>query len=318
MQIARSRLMHCAMVAATLAAMASCTPGLDAGTAHAQGMMPSSPFPIPHGPDSASFRIHRFESGVFGNVRYLRVFLPAGYDDPANATRRYPVLYLNDGQSVFAAMPVPGHSSWRVERTVDSLVKHGVIPPLIVVGIDNAGAQRAHEYLPYPYPYNNPPELTSAGRRYPDFLLREVVPFINMTYRTLPDPAHTGLGGSSFGGLATAFAMMAKPGVFGRVLIESPTLFVDHQHIFRDVRYVQEWPERIYLGVGTNEGARRVCPDAAHPQGVVRDVQQFATMLRAAGVDSSRIKVVMTPCALHNEDAWGARLPDALTFLFGK
>lgn len=279
--------------------------------------MPSSPYPVPHGTDSASFRVHRFVSGVFGDVRYLRVYLPDGYDRPENANRRYPVLYMNDGQTLFESMPEPEHASWRVESTVSSLVKKGVIPPLIVVGIDNGGPMRAHEYLPYPYPYINPPELAPAGRRYPDFLVREVMPFINSSYRTLTDPSHTAIGGSSFGGLSAAFTVMAKPGVFGRVLIESPTFFVDHEHIFRDVRYVSQWPERVYMGVGTNEGARRTCPDSAHPQGIVRDVQQFASMLRDAGVDSSRIKVVITPCATHNADAWAARLPAALTFLFG-
>ena len=281
-------------------------------------MVPSSPYPVPHGPDSASFRVHRFVSGVFGNVRYLRVFLPDGYDSPENADRRYPVLYLSDGQTAFESMPEPHHSTWRVEHTVHSLVRRGVIPPMIVVAIDNAGPQRAHEYLPYPLLTINPPEPAPAGRRYPDFLAREVVPFINMTYRTLADPSHTALGGSSLGGLVAAFTVMARPGLFGRILVESPSFFVDDEHIFRDVRYVQEWPERIYIGVGTNEGARRVCPDSAHPIRMVRDAEQFASMLRAAGVDSSHIKVVVAPCATHNEDAWAARLPEALTFLFGR
>jgi predicted alpha/beta superfamily hydrolase len=284
-------------------------------------MIPPEPYPVPHGPDSASFRIHRFVSGVFGNVRYLRVYLPAGYDAPENASERYAVLYLSDGQTAFEAMPERDHATWRVEHAVTSLVRRGVIPPIIVVAIDNAGPQlRAHEYLPYPVPTLNPPEPAPVGRRYPDFLAREVVPFINMTYRTLADPSHTVLGGSSLGGLVAAFTMMAKPGVFGRYLIESPSFWVDDEHIFRDARYVDasQWPERVYLGVGTNERARRTCSAADQPDRMTRDVQEFAAMLRTSGMDSSRVKVVVTTCAMHNEDAWAARLPDALTFLFGK
>ena len=306
-----------AVLTMTICAVIACAPGLDAGTASAQTLIPPAPMPVPRGPDSAAFRVHRFVSGVFENARYLRVLLPDGYDAPENATRRYPVLYLNDGQSLFDAMPLPGHSSWRVEKTVAALVRKGVIPPIIVVGIDNAGAQRAHEYLPYPYQFINPPEPAPVGRRYPDFLVREVVPFINMTYRTLPDPSHTAIGGSSFGGLSAAFTMMAKPGVFGRVLIESPSFAVDQEHIFRDARYVSTWPERVYLGVGTNEGGKSPCPVRDHPDRMTRDVLDFASMLRAAGVDSSHVKVVVASCAMHNEDAWAARLPDALTFLFG-
>lgn len=291
---------------------------LHASAAAAQGMSAPFPPPVPRGPDSAAFRIHRFASGIFGNMRYLRVFLPEGYDRPENAARRYPVLYLNDGQNVFAAFAVGTHPTWRAEETATALARKGVIPPIIIVAIDNAGEQRAHEYLPYPAPRLHPPEPAPNGRRYPEFLTREVVPFINMTYRTLADPSHTALGGSSFGGLAATFTMMRTSGVFGRLLIESPSFWVDQQHIFRDMQYVNEWPERIYLGVGTNEGDKRVCPVRDQPDYITAGVLDFAARLREAGVDSSRIKVLVVPCAIHEEEAWAARLPAALTFLFGK
>lgn len=300
----------------------SCTGNVSGGgVAGAQGLYQVDA-PAQRVPPSATvvgdLRIHRFVSGVFANERNLRVLVPEGYDRPENAHRRYPVLYLDDGQNLFdpTHSPVPGE--WKVDETVQALVAAGTIPPMIVVGIDNAGPTlRAHEYLPYPYPQLRPPELAPVGRRYPDFLVREVLPFINAHYRTLSDPAHTALGGSSLGGLSTAFVMMAKPGVFGRVLIESPSLTVDDDHIFRDVRYVSQWPERIYLGVGTNEAARPVCPPATRPDRLVRTLVAFADTLRHAGVDSSHIRVVITLCARHDEEAWAARLPAALTFLFG-
>lgn len=303
-------------------AAVSCTGNVGGnGVAHAQGLYqvdaPAQRVP-PSRTVVGDLRIHRFVSGVFANERNLRVLVPDGYDLPENAHRRYPVLYLDDGQNLFdpTHSPVPGE--WKVDETVHALIAAKKIPPMIVVGIDNAGPQlRAHEYLPYPYQYLRPPELDPVGRRYPDFLVREVLPFINAHYRTLADPAHTALGGSSLAGLSTAFVMMAKPGVFGRVLIESPPLYVDKYHIFRDARYVSQWPERIYLGIGTNEAARPVCPPADRPDRIVRDLQAFADTLEHAGVDSSRIRVVITPCARHDEDAWAARLPAALTFLFG-
>jgi len=301
----------------TICAAIACAAGLEAGTASAQTLLPPTPMPVPHGPDSAVFRVHRFVSGVFENARYLRVYLPSGYDLPENEDRRYPVLYMNDGQEMFDAMPERGHGSWHADKIVAALVDRGIIAPMIVVGIDNAGVQRAHEYLPYPVLNINPPEPSPAGRRYGEFLVREVLPFINMTYRTMPDPSHTGIGGASFGGLSAAFVIMSNPGVFGRVLIESPSFYADNEHILRDMRYVSEWPERVYLGVGTNEGGKSPCPARDHPDRMTRDVLDFASTLRAAGVDSSRVKVVVTSCAMHNEDAWATRLPDALTFLFG-
>jgi predicted alpha/beta superfamily hydrolase len=110
---------------------------------------------------------------------------------------------------------------------------------------------------------------------------------------------------------------VARPGVFGRQLIESPSLYVDDAHIFRDAAGVTSWPGRIWLGVGTNEGGRPGCrPDAAEPE-LVRDVRRFARLLGAAGVDPSRVRVSVVPCAAHTESAWGARLPGALSFLFG-
>jgi enterochelin esterase-like enzyme len=302
-------------------AAVSCTGNVGGnGVAHAQGLyqveapaqrVPPSPTVV------GDLRVHRFVSGVFANVRSLRVLVPDGYDRPENATRRYPVLYLDDGQNLFDATTSPAHAEWKVDETVRALTAAGKIPPMIVVGIDNAGpALRAHELLPYPFTYP-PQDLAPIGRRYPDFLVREVVPFINDHYRTLTDPSHTALGGSSLAGLSTAYVIMARPGVFGRVLIESPSLYVDHEHIFHDAAYVKEWPERVYLGIGTSETGRGRCSSAEHPDMLVGEVQRFAAMLRDDGVDSSRVHVEIAPCAHHDEDAWAARLPTALTFLFG-
>lgn len=288
----------------------------------ARPLPPSSRFvsgQAPGGHVTGDLRLHELRSRVFGNTRTLRVLVPDGYDSPEHAGRRYPALYLNDGQNLFdSTTSMFNPMEWRVDETVRALVAAGRIPPLIVVGIDNAGRQqRFTEYFPYVDEYLRPPEPDPQGERYPEFLVDEVVPFVEARYRVLGDAAHRGLGGSSAGALAAMYTAVARPGAFGRLLIESPSIYVDEAHILRDAASVETWPERIYLGAGTNERGQPDCdPSAQTDSELVRDVRRFAQLLEGAGVDPERISVVVTPCAVHDEAAWAARLPQALTFLF--
>jgi predicted alpha/beta superfamily hydrolase len=279
-----------------------------------------------HSPNvTGDLRLHSLTSKVFGNTRYLRVLLPDGYDAPENHDRHYPVLYLADGQNLFdPATSVFGPSEWRADETVHELVAEQRIGPLIVVGVDDAGRDaRAHEYLPWPdtaaahgYPqYDRAPQ----GKRYPDFLIGEVMPYIKAHYRTLDGPGHTGIGGSSYGALISTYVVMARPGVFGMLLAESPTFNVYGDQIIHDAASDHSWPQRVYLGVGTNEGGAPDCrPDEpAHSNAyMIADVHRVEAILQHAGLDSSRLRVVVAPCGTHTHAAWAARLPAALTFLF--
>lgn len=127
---------------------------------------------------SGDIEVVPFKSTVFGNERNLRVWLPPAYHDVANTSKTYPVLYLFDGQMLFDRCTAPGQlAEWRVDETLTDLIAHGVIPPMIVVGIDNAGAQRNHEYQPYPNPllaYNDP--RVWRGIAFPAFLPRMFCP----------------------------------------------------------------------------------------------------------------------------------------------
>ena len=264
---------------------------------------------------------------MFANKRFLRVLVPDGYDAPENRARRYAVLYLADGQNLFdPATSVFGPSEWRVDEVVHQLVADRKIPPMIIVGVDDAGrVARAHEYLPYPdtanartYAQYDP---DPQGKRYPDFLISEVMPYINAHYRTLHDADHTGIGGSSYGGLISAYVIAARPGVFGRALLESPTFSVYGGQVTRDVAAAKSLPGRIFVAVGTNEDQQRNCkPGDPMPIGdsMIDGVVHMGEVLRSAGLDSSRLRVVIEPCATHTHAAWAARLPGALTFLFGE
>ena len=98
---------------------------------------------------TGDLRIHEFRSRIFRNTRFLRVWLPPGYDDSENQGRRYPVLYLNDGQNLFEPSTAFAGVDWQVDETADRLIREDVIPPMIIVGVDHAGKDRIREYMPY-------------------------------------------------------------------------------------------------------------------------------------------------------------------------
>ena len=262
-----------------------------------------------------------FESRVFNNTRKLRVLLPAGYSASRNAQRKYPVLYLNDGQNLFdSTTSVFNSMEWRVDETSQSLMATGRIPAIIIVGIDNAGRHaRFKEYFPYVDEHLQPPEPDPQGRRYPEFLVDEVIPFIETSYRASANPTDRGIGGSSAGALAAIYAVISRPGVFGRLLVESPSIYVDDARILKEASPVTQWPERIFLGAGTNESSQPNCdPRSTAASELVADIRRFESILHMASVASQRIRVTVTPCGEHNEAAWAARFPDALLFLYGR
>jgi predicted alpha/beta superfamily hydrolase len=266
---------------------------------------------------TGDLRVHELTSRVFGNRRALRVLVPPGYDAPANRGRRYLVLYLNDGQNLFdRATATFNPLEWEVDETVARLVEAGQLPPLIVVGIDHAGRSgRAREYLPYPDAYLDPPEPHPAGGRYPAFVVDEVVRFVESHYRTAPGAGNRALGGSSYGALAALYTVAVRPGVFGRLLLESPSLYVSEGRIFQDLTASRGLPARVYLGMGTNELGRPACTPADDGGEEVADVHRLAAALRQRG--GTAVEVVVEPCARHDEAAWARRLPRALRFLYG-
>lgn len=279
-----------------------------ASPAHADGATPC------RSTATGDLRLHTLESTIFGNERTIRVLLPAGYDDPANRERRYPVLYMLDGQNVFdACLSDVSHREWGVDETVRQLVAAGKIPPLIVVGVDHAGAARGHEYLPYKDFVGDPDMPEPAGKRFPDFVAKEVMPLVDGRYRTLTGHANTGIGGSSYGGVASLYALLARPNTFGYALIESPVLWIGMGQLVRDTRPLIAMPRKVFIGFGGRE-----IGDAKVSDRVIGLVREVEANFRAAGVDDTRLQVVVDPEAEHNEPAWAKRLPGALVFLFGE
>ena len=260
---------------------------------------------------TGDLRLHEFRSRIFRNTRFLRVWLPPGYESAENSAQRYPVLYLNDAQNLFEPSTSFTGVEWQVDETAERLIQEGQIPPMIIVGIDNAGKDRFREYMPHRS--LNPMMLRVQGNRYPNFLIKEVMPFVARNYRVASGPENTGLGGSSLGALISLYTAAVHPGWFGRLLVESPSLWASNRQMIKESRAVKQWPERIFLATGTAEAGRE-----DRDRSVVDDVRELAGIFRRAGLDDRRLKLVIEEGATHHESAWAHRFPDALLFLFGK
>lgn len=257
-----------------------------------------------------------FESKLFHNTRMLRVLVPANYFSPHNAHRSYPVLYLQDGQDLFDEA-TSSKGEWHVDETVEHLVGSFKIPPMFVVGIDNAGDQRSSEYLPYPDPLNDKDaaadEKNLQGKEHARFLTTEVIPFIEKRYRIARGAMNTGLGGSSYGGDIALYTALEDPGVFGHLLVESPELWLGKNQLLKDAQSAKQLPHKMYIGIGTAEAS-----EPTRSTDIVNQVRDLEAILVKKGMGASQLRVAIEEGGRHDEAAWSRRLPDALLFLYGQ
>jgi predicted alpha/beta superfamily hydrolase len=256
------------------------------------------------------FHVHEIDSAYLGVTRRITVWLPPGARGRSAA--RHPVLYLNDGQNLFDPARAFAGNTWEVAETTARLVRRAVIPPLVVVGIDHGGVRRGREFLPVRDDRNPDPEKP-MGREYAEFVTREVMAFVKRNYPIALGPSSTGFGGSSYGAIAALNTTLLKPGTFGRLLLESPSLYVGGEYLLRKARDASRLPWRIYLGVGTAETRD---PERSHE--TVANVLKLEAILRRAGLGARRLAVAIEEGATHSEGAWAGRLAMALEFLFGR
>jgi predicted alpha/beta superfamily hydrolase len=255
-------------------------------------------------------RSHKnLHSTILNNDREVLVYLPPGYDTAK--TRHYPVLYLHDGQNIFdgATAFIPGQE-WKVDETAEALINAGKIEPLIIVGIYNAGQERINEYTPVA---DEKYKLGGRADLYGQMLVRELKPFIDARYRTRRDAAHTGLGGSSLGGLVSLYLALKEPSVFGRVAVVSPSVWFANKHIVHYVSALAKKPRvRIWLDTGTREGGT-----VAEAEQTVNDARLLREVLVRKGWRLGKdLNYFEAAGAEHNERAWAARVASILTFLF--
>jgi predicted alpha/beta superfamily hydrolase len=258
---------------------------------------------------TGEIRAHKsFHSNILNNDREVIVYLPPGYD--AAKTRRYSVFYMHDGQNLFdgATSFIPGQE-WRVDETAQRLIAAGKIEPLIIVGVYNT-KDRMDEYTPAA---DAKYKLGGKADLYGRMLVEELKPFIDSQYRTKPDAKHTGLAGSSLGGLASLYLALKYPNVFGRAGVVSPSVWFAGKHILHYVESLPKKPNvRIWIDIGTKEGRT---PEEA--QQTVDDARLLRDALVKKGWRVGKdLNYFEAEGAEHNESAWAARVESILTFLF--
>jgi predicted alpha/beta superfamily hydrolase len=262
----------------------------------------AGPFDQPHTLTGHFQILREFRSAVLGNERDVLVHLPPGYDEEPD--RKYPVLYMHDGQNLFNAVTAYGGQEWHLDETADGMIAAGQIEPLIIVGINHTGADRANELTPI---HSRKHKAGGRGPQYAKFLIEELKPFVDASYRTRPEREHTGTGGASLGGLIALYLGFAVPDVFGRLMVMSPSLWWERRTVLQELRNAREkLPLKIWLDAGTNEGG-----------GTLQNVRMLKNALIrrgwAHGVD---LRYLEAQGADHSETAWAARAGAALEFLF--
>lgn len=228
------------------------------------------------------------------NRRDILVFVPPSY---ARGSARYQVIYMHDGQNLFdAATSFAG--PWGVGGAIERASRQGV--DAIVVGIPNIGATRIDEYSPFVGA-----EGGGKGDRYLEFIRGTIKSLVDERFRTLPDREHTGIAGSSMGGLISLYALFRYPEAFGFAAALSPSVWFAGGAILEVIARAPRLPGRLYVDIGTREDARSV---------------EFARRLRDVLLekgDAMRrdLQWVEDPDGVHHESAWGRRFRKALPFL---
>jgi predicted alpha/beta superfamily hydrolase len=260
--------------------------------------------PAPTSPEhtlTGDFRLHHnFKSEFLKERRSFIVYLPPGYD--ASAARRYPTLYLHDGQNVFDKATSVG-AEWCADESAQALIEAREIEPLIMIGIYNTGEHRIGEYTPTAVAGKGGGLADSYGR----MLVEELKPLVDAKYKTLPGAGNTGMAGSSLGGLLTMHLGLKYPTVFSRLAVLSPSVWWDNRVLLREVESLpSKLPFRIWLDAGTAEG-----------EAVVRDSRALRDALTSKGwVEGKDLAYHEAERGEHNEASWAKRVGPFLKFLY--
>src|SRR4051812_8716756 len=203
---------------------------------------------------ASRFITQQLDSKFLPAPRTVRICLPLTYSQ--SPARRYPTLYLHDGQNVYTTAGTNiafGWGNWAVDKTADELAAGGKIQELILVAIDNSPA-RINEYSGSHHP--STADTNTAYENYSAFLSQELKPFIDKTYRTKPEPDHTGVMGSSMGGICSLALAWDHPEVFGLAASLSGAFQIPHtnflNHVLREYTGKPK-PFKIYLDSGVTD-----------------------------------------------------------------
>jgi predicted alpha/beta superfamily hydrolase len=282
-----------------------------------------------------------FHSKVLGDDRAIYEYLPASYAENTDAT--FPVVYMHDGQNLWAALPQLAFSgTWNVDTAFDvasnvgACSSGGVVgwgaqplggtpvtctgdgdcpshecrtfPEAIVIGVAN-DADRVYEYTPAVDPTETSLGPAGGADSYLQMLVDELKPQVDAMLRTRPDVTSTAMAGSSLGGLVTAYAGLKHPDVYGLLAELSPSSWWDADVIVGDVKETLPAPMRPSI-VYVDSGKGSVDDEA--------DTDMLAAQYVSVGyVPGKNFRHVVQPGAQHNETYWAERFPGAMQLILG-
>ena len=248
----------------------------------------SDHFPKKPKETTAGSNVHIVDTAFFmpqlNRYRRVWIYLPASYK---SSKKRYPVLYMHDGQNVFdAATSFSGE--WGVDEALDTL---GPKHELIVVAVDNGGSSRINEYSAYDMKYGK-----AEGDAYLDFIVNTLRPHVNKHYRTQKSGKQTFIAGSSMGGLISFYALLKYPSKFGGAGIFSPAFWINPQFKTTDPKQLRKIKSRVYFFAGQQEG-----------EAMVPDMLQVFDQLQKHS--KAEIQTVIRAEGTHSENTWRHEFP---------
>jgi predicted alpha/beta superfamily hydrolase len=247
-------------------------------------------YPAKEKKSTASKNVHVLDTAFFmpqlGRTRRVWIYLPPSY---ASSQKKYPVLYMHDGQNIFDDL-TSFAGEWGVDETLDSISSHE--REIIVVGIDHGGPKRTNEYCPYDMEKFGKGE----GDQYVDFLVKTLKPFVDKNYRTVKDKTGTFIAGSSMGGIISMYAILKYPKVFGGAGVFSPAFWIGPK-IYDDIKA---------KGVAVNGAIYFYCGQQESETMEPFMMKAFEEMRK---VSKSRMITSIRPDAKHSESAWRQEFP---------
>ena len=237
-----------------------------------------------------------FKIPQLNKTRRVWIYLPPDYE---SSDKKYPVLYMHDGQNVFdVATSCAGE--WEVDETLNDLY-YEIGLSMIVVAVDNGQETRVNEYIPYPFPRIQ----QHQGEQYAKFLVETLKPHIDENFRTLVDAQNTALMGSSLGGFITHYTTLKYPDVFGKSGVLSPSFWVSDEsyELTKESSYLNN--TRMYFLMGEDEGGS-----------MISDMDKMITLMKDSGFSPENISSKVVEDGQHNEKLWRENFEEAILWLF--
>lgn len=251
---------------------------------------------LPSASENVEILKHPFTIADLNRERTVRLYLPPEY---ADEDKRYPVIYMHDGQNLFDdATSYAGE--WGVDETLNRLYRDEGLS-LIVVGIDNGHEKRMSE-LTY---WKNDGIDGVEGEQYMNFVVNQVKPYIDKNYRTLAGAEHTAVMGSSMGGLISHYAAFRYPDIFSKVGIFSPSYWVSEEIYPFSTAEKLAANTRLYLLLGGDEGTD-----------TVEEFEKMTQYLSDQGLNENQLKSKIVAGGDHSEHFWRTEFPEAVLWMF--